>query len=354
MLSARSWALSAVSKRRVVSALGAYVAWALVASGRQPTPASAAAIQRAAPPVVQKRTFIYKSVEGLQLQADVHRLPGEGARGVVVWLHPGGLIMGSRAMLPEDERDRLLRAGLVVVAVDYRLAPETKLPGILSDVEDALRWVREEGPRLFGVDARRVAVMGASAGGYLALLVAAHTQPRLAAIVSLYGYGDIAGSWYSRPDSFYRSLPRVNRAEAYRAIGQVPVAEGSLARNAFYIYCRQNGLWPREVAGLDPVADASQFVSYSPERLIGVGYSPTLLLHGDRDVDVPFQMSERLAAILGRAQVEHRLIRLEGLNHAFDVFATYPPSGAPIGLSRPEVSRAFDEVVAFLQKHLHS
>ena len=41
--------------------------------------------------------------------------------------------MGSRDMLPEDERERFLEEGYVIVAIDYRLAPETKLPQILEE-----------------------------------------------------------------------------------------------------------------------------------------------------------------------------------------------------------------------------
>jgi dipeptidyl aminopeptidase/acylaminoacyl peptidase len=58
-------------------------------------------------------------------------------------------------------------------------------------------------------------------------------------------------------------------------------------------------------------------------------YPPTLLLHGDRDVDVPFEMSERMAAVFEYQRVEHDLYRLEGFNHAFDVFPDFPPQGPP-------------------------
>jgi acetyl esterase/lipase len=125
-------------------------------------------------------------------------------------------------------------------------------------------------------------------------------------------------------------------------------------RNPFYVYCRQLGLWPREVVGLDPDADSASFAAYSPERLATRDFPPTLLLHGDADVDVPFEMSQRMAAVLTRLRVEHELIRMEGLNHAFDVFPTFPPQGAPTGLRGPKVVQAFDSIVAFLAKKLGS
>jgi acetyl esterase/lipase len=309
--------------------------------------------QRVAAPA--KQTFTYKTVGDLPIKADVYRGPGDALRPVVVWIHPGALIFGSRTMLPADEVDRFVRAGFVVVAVDYRLAPETKLPEILHDVEDAHRWIRDKGPALFRGDPNRVAAVGASAGAYLALMAGARVRPRLKAIVSFYGYGDVAGEWYSRPDPFYTTLPRISKKDAYRGVGRGERSEGAAGeRNDFYVYCRQNGLWPREVVGLDPDTEASKYAAFSAERLVTPEYPPTLLLHGDRDVDVPFQMSERMAASLTRQRVEHELIRMAGFNHAFDVFPTFPPQGAPTGLSPPQVAEAFDAALSFLTRHLGS
>ena len=306
------------------------------------------------PAVAAKLTFTYKTVGSLPLRADVYQPADSGLRPVVVWIHPGALIMGSRAMLPNDELDRFLRAGFVVVAIDYRLAPETKLPEIVRDVDDAVRWIRARGTALFRGDPKRVAVVGASGGAYLALLAGARVEPPLSAVVSLYGYGDVTGEWYTRPDRFYTTLPRVSRAEAMRAIGQREIAQAppNGDRAAFYTYLRQNGLWPQEVVGLDPDLQAERFLPYNVEHLITPRYPPTLLLHGDQDIDVPITMSERLAAVLERQGVSHEFIRLEGFNHAFDVFDSYPPKGPPVGLTRPRASEAFDAVISFLTRLL--
>ena len=264
--------------------------------------------QSSVEPRPPKQTFIYKTVGNTAIKADVYRLAGDDPRPVIVWFHPGGLIMGSREMLPADERERFRDTGFVVVAIDYRLAPETKLPEILKDVEDAHRWVREEGPRLFQVDPNRIAAVGASAGGYLALMAGARVRPALQAVVSFYGYGDIAGEWYSHPSPFYRKQQLVTRADAYKAVGTRVISESpATTRNDFYVYCRQNGLWPREVVGFKPTTSSETLATYSVERLVTPAYPATLLLHGNKDVDVPFEMSERMAACLqtsrGRAPV---------------------------------------------------
>src|SRR5579875_2959452 len=97
------------------------------------------------------KTYIYKVAGGCALKADVYGASAE--KPVVFWIHGGALIIGSRRI---EEAPRLaelfLGSGYAVVSIDYRLAPETKLPAIIKDVQDAYHWVREQGPRQFRID----------------------------------------------------------------------------------------------------------------------------------------------------------------------------------------------------------
>ena len=107
----------------------------------------------------------------------VHR-PKQGAGGnCLYWIHGGGLIMGNREM--EDARfDRWCqRFGLVGVAVEYRLAPETPYPGPLEDCYRGLAWVHENAGSL-GVDPARIGIGGGSAGGGLAAALALLARDR--------------------------------------------------------------------------------------------------------------------------------------------------------------------------------
>jgi len=174
--------------------------------------------------------------------------------------------MGHRGQVDRALLNKLLKAGYSVVSIDYRLAPETKLPAILEDVEDACKWVRDKGPELAHIDPKRIAVMGGSAGGYLTLAAGFRVNPPPQALVSFWGYGDIAGAWYSRPDPFYSRQPPVPQEEAYQAVGQPVISEssGKNNRHRFYLYCRQQGLWPIEVAGHDPTRSRKPSMPFAP------------------------------------------------------------------------------------------
>lgn len=91
--------------------------------------------------------------------------------GAVVWMHGGGLMLG-RAENANERCSTLARdLGVLVVSVDYRLAPEAPYPAAVDDCTAALAWVHEQADEL-GVDPGRVAVGGDSAGGGLAACLA--------------------------------------------------------------------------------------------------------------------------------------------------------------------------------------
>ncbi len=297
----------------------------------------------AASEVPPARTIVYKSVGACRIGADIYRTGGAGARPALLWLHGGALIFGDKTKINRRQLARYLEAGFVVVSIDYRLAPETKLPAILEDVAGAYRWMRVRGPSLAGIDPDRIGVIGHSAGGYLALTCGHRLSPRPRAIVSFYGYGDIVGEWYSRPDPFYLKEPAVSRAQALAGVGRPPgcadAAEES--RWPFYLYCRQQGLWPKEVAGIDPGAEPRRFDPFCPVRNVDAQYPPTLLLHGDQDTDVPFEQSVLMDRELTRAGVTHEFIPIAGGQHGFDH-----------DMDDARAAQAFEKVVVFLGRHL--
>jgi acetyl esterase/lipase len=289
-----------------------------------------------------RTTYTYKTVGDLRIRADVYRKPDNLVRPAIFWIHGGALIMGSRRGLSAAQAEKYLDAGYTIISIDYRLAPQAKVSQILEDLDDAYRWVRSEGPKLFLIDPNRIAVIGHSAGGYLALTAGFRLNPRPAAIVSFYGYGDIAAGWYSRPDPFYNREPPIPKEEAYKAVGTRLISDDlGTNRGRFYLYTRQQGLWPVEVAGHDPDKEPRVFDSFCPLRNVTKDYPPTLLLHGDQDTDVPFDQSVLMAKEFERHGVQHEFIRMAGRGHGFD--------GA---MWDPVITATFDRVLTFLEKQL--
>lgn len=288
-------------------------------------------------------TYTYKRVGDLDIRADVYLPSVAPPYPVVVWIHGGALILGDRKAIHGRQRDRYLAEGWAVVSIDYRLGPETKLPQIVGDVVDAFAWMRREGPRLFGTDPSRIGVVGQSGGGYLTLMAGCAVEPRVQALVSFYGYGDILADWYAKPDPFYRTQPLVFEPDARAVVGEAELSEEppNSGRGRFYLYCRQQGRWLHEVGGVDPVAHPEALEPYCPERQADASYPPTLLLHGTADTDVPYSQSVDMAAALRRVGVEHELYTVENGAHGFDG-----------NTSDPRAASAIERAVAFLRRHL--
>ncbi|KRB73923.1 alpha/beta hydrolase [Nocardioides sp. Root190] len=133
------------------------------------------------------------------LPARVYRPLGvDGAVPTVVLLHGGGFVIGD--LDTHDAMARAICAGTssVVVAVDYRLAPEAKFP---AAAEDAIAAVRDVQSRLSEYGASPVlAVAGDSAGGNLSA-VAAQQVPGVAAQLLVYPATDVLGTYASREEN---------------------------------------------------------------------------------------------------------------------------------------------------------
>lgn len=102
--------------------------------------------------------------------------PAEKNKPVLLHIHGGGYTMPDPTLMP-----RIQTIGTdcqcVVASVDYRLAPETRHPGALGDNYAALKWVHTNAAEL-GIDPKRIAIGGESAGGGHAAMLAIHARDR--------------------------------------------------------------------------------------------------------------------------------------------------------------------------------
>jgi|SRR5271165_2163697 len=130
------------------------------------------------------------SVDNLRIPGPAGEIPvrvytpqGGGSGAGVVYFHGGGWVVCDLDTHDVPCSAIAHRSGAVVVAVDYRLAPEHKFPAAVIDSYAALLWVAENAPRL-GIDPKQLCVCGDSAGGNLATVMAIKSRdengPRIA------------------------------------------------------------------------------------------------------------------------------------------------------------------------------
>lgn len=146
--------------------------------------------------VAQLRLQMKQTLGTLGTPPDVHRVEDRQAPGpagpirlriytptadapaaAVVYFHGGGWVVGNLDTHDGLCRRLALASGCRVVAVDYRLAPENTYPAAADDAYAALSWVAENADQL-GIDPRRIAVAGDSAGGNLAAVTALAARDR--------------------------------------------------------------------------------------------------------------------------------------------------------------------------------
>src|SRR5438270_1125401 len=141
------------------------------------TPAEARALFMAGRPVLAPEPMPVAELRDLAIPGPAGAIPvrlyrpsAGGTLPALVFFHGGGWVVGDIESHDTVCRHLANRAGCVVVAVDYRLAPEHKFPAAVEDCLAAYHWLRAHG-RDIGADPARVAVAGDSAGGNLSAVV---------------------------------------------------------------------------------------------------------------------------------------------------------------------------------------
>lgn len=257
----------------------------------------------AMPPLVEKPDVTFFRIDGESLQLDFVAPRGGGPYPCVVCLHGGAWKLGSRKGLagkPEFGIDfgpgtkslieRLAFAGYAAVSVDYRLAPKHKFPAQIVDVKTAIRYLRANA-RVYNIDPKRIAVLGLSAGGHLAALVA--TTP---------GLKEFAG------DEFPNESDDVACVVNY--FGPADLT----------LYCDTPGI---ELAFLKPLFGGvapqctPQFRKASPVEHVTKDAPPFLHFHGTADFVVPIIHTERLHAKLKEEGVQSEFVRVKGKGHGW-------------------------------------
>ena len=221
--------------------------------------------------------YAQPGIRALKLDVYQPQIPsavGE-AYPAIIALHAGGWRGGDKGGPFAAHHRYLASQGYVIVDAQYRLSQEALWPAALDDVFSVFEWVRDHA-HTYQIDMNRVALMGRSAGGHLALCAAYHPDIQAQAVISIYGPTDMR-LWNSFIDNDVT-----------------------------------------ELLGGSAADQPERYENSSPVMAVRDDLPPTLLIHGLMDEIVPIAHAEGLANRLAATNTPNVLLRIPWARHGFD------------------------------------
>lgn len=223
--------------------------------------------------------IVFAEVSGEKLALDAFTPASAGPFPMCILVHGGGWMKGDKHNNFRTLLGPLGEAGFAWFSIDYRLAPRHRYPSCVEDVETAIRWVKAHAAEYQG-DAKRIALMGESAGGHLVSLAAvrAKADTRVAAVVAFYAPTDL---------------------------------ERQACENL------RTPVWATALFGITAMDDAARKTlrDASPITHVTPGFPPFLLVHGSADTRVAVDQSRQFQAKLKAAENPCDLLLVEGAGH---------------------------------------
>lgn len=233
----------------------------------------------------------YKNINGKSLQLDIYKpINLVKPSPLLVFIHGGGWTGGKRS----DYLVYLLafaKKGYITATVSYRLVKDSVYPACAEDITDAVQWLYKNGDK-YGYDSNRIALIGGSAGGHLALLAAygwqkpgvnndttsaSESHHKIKAVVDLYGPADFTTEFAK------------NNATVINFLGHSYKEKPEL------------------------------FTEVSPVHYLDKNDPPTMILHGTSDQTVPISQSDELKKKLDSLGIPNTYIRLPLWPHTMDL-----------------------------------
>jgi acetyl esterase/lipase len=268
------------------------------------------------------RDLGYATTAGRELTLDLY-LPEDRREPcpIVLYLHGGAFMVGAKEDNADPRLAPVARSGIGVASASYRFTDAARYPAQLHDVKAAVRWLRAHAAD-YGYRGERVGAWGASAGGYLALMLGLTAGSRehegdLGEHLDQSSAVDATCAWFAPVDMLHPVPPPPGRSLPPFIAGPWPPPGPSPAARLF---------------GLGDVADDPDLVAAaSPINRAAGGRGAFLLMHGDADAMVAEGESRRMHEALVAAGTESMVLLLPGANHEDPLFHSPAALGAVAG-----------------------
>jgi len=224
---------------------------------------------------------VYAEPDGVPLRFDLFRKQNTETLPLVICIHGGGWISGSK----EDVREvalLLASSGYAVACPNYRLAPLHPFPAAVDDIRAFVKTAKANASE-WNIDPNRIAAFGHSAGGHLACMAGLSSEDKVDAVITTSGITDL-------------TAPR----EQHFAIS-----------------------WSflEEFMGVPYEGNEQRYKDASPIYHVKRRVPPFLIIHGEMDDIVPVSQSEVLAAKLTENGGRHIFHRLPNELHSYSIDA---------------------------------
>jgi acetyl esterase/lipase len=258
----------------------------------------------------RKQDVIYGRKFGTVLTMDVFT-PKKDAKGIgVIMVISGGFFSSHDAIRPAFVQPFTDR-GYTIFAVVHGSQPRFTVPEIVQDMNRSVRFIRYHA-KDYGIDPDRIGVMGASAGGHLALMLGTagdkgdpkaddpvdRESSRVQAVACFFPPTDFLN--YGKPGE--EKIHPTDHAPPFRAAFD------------YHELNKQSMLW---VPITDPKRLQEITRQISPIAHVTPDDPPTLIIHGNEDRLVPLQQSERIVEEFKKAGVETNLVVKKGAGHGW-------------------------------------
>jgi acetyl esterase/lipase len=302
--------------RRTLLTAGA----AVLGAAAMPSAARAQAPSRNGAHAFMVKDIVYSQSGGKERLARLYQPAGNGPFPAVVQVHGGAWNNKDRTDGQNTALD-LCEAGIVVLSIDFRNAPEAPYPASLQDINYGIRWLKHHAAE-FGSSGPQVGIYGTSSGGHQVLLAA------------------------MRPDDpRYRALPLAEAPEVDARVAFVVSGWGVLFPLERYKLAKAEGddklAKGHDIFFGNDEGQLEATPALAIERGEKVFLPPALVFQGTKDKWTTVELAQRLAADWRKAGGEIDLLLLEGAHHTFLNEHPFDPNSV----------KALKAMIAFIKQH---